>query len=179
MQLEEYRERMRHSHIIFLAASTGIMLRDMDSEPDVVDLTNDVEFLSEARKGKEVITISDEGRDDTHAAHQDSVPVEPFRLMDLPAELRLYIYSYLLPHDVFITFKVDSIRADGRYRWSVCGSGKTADSSSFDIVRSGATKDYYKFNEPCSKRFRPLPYFRAETQLFLINKAISNEARGM
>jgi hypothetical protein len=112
-----------------------------------------------------------------------------FRLMDLPAELRVYIYEFLLPHNSIISFDrkmsppylsrkgtTQRLASNDPPQWSVETTSK-GPSTSF-LAQQRSLQEHGKL--PVKRRSRvlirkPEP---AQTQLFLVSKAISTEAKG-
>jgi hypothetical protein len=121
--------------------------------------SEDVEFLRETYQGKEVIVIGE----DTHPDTTSTVPspTEPFRFLDLPAEMRCHIYSFVLPSNMVITFERPELELDPG--WVVRGLSKGEDASK---VIGG--KDWVDGRK----------HAKAETQLFLVSKFVSNECQG-
>ncbi|KAH3952311.1 hypothetical protein HBH53_049740 [Parastagonospora nodorum] len=113
-----------------------------------------------------------------------------FRLMDLPAELRVYIYEFLLPHNSIISFDRKAsppyLSRKGTTRrlvsndppqWSVKTTSK-GPSTSF-LAQRRSLQEYGKL--PLKRRSgvllrKPEP---AQTQLFLVSKAVSTEAKAI
>jgi len=136
-------------------------------------------MMAVVEKGEEVAQL--DGEDPPHAwpGH--------FRLMDLPAELRVYIYEFLLPHNMNISFELRRSYYDffttrtvahpdtpqWRMELTSRGPGPTAQ------AQQKALPD--RQDDSSSKRWSlvPLPNPEpAQTQLFLVSKAISAEAKG-
>lgn len=138
---------------------------DLDSE-----LSDDIEFLGETHMGKEVVVISDEDEDNTNpnSARPVSAPGDAFRLLDLPAELRVYIYQFVLPHNLTISFERDGTDRNGAPQWLVYAAPKFGESYySQHLIGRGHNR------WPRSPRHPPV-----QTQLFLVNKFVSGEAQG-
>jgi len=125
--------------------------------------------------GKEQITIADE------EGHTESEKKEKkrfvrkghFRLMDLPAELRIHIYSFLLPHNVVISHERTSDLSKsltGKKWWRIeASSKKTGDVEPMRIGRQYWVHKHHKIHDDWPK---------LQTQLFLVNKEVFSEARG-
>jgi hypothetical protein len=116
--------------------------------------SDEVEFLRKTYLGTEVIVIHD---DEPNTANGASTPITPFRFLDLPAELRCHIYSFVIPSLLVITFEHDG------FNWVVHGLRK-GESGTQEIGGE------YGNVEP--------GHITVETQLFLVNKFISNECQG-
>jgi hypothetical protein len=101
-----------------------------------------------------------------------------FRFMDLPAELRVRIYSFLLPHHVILTHVQNGkefIEGEtaGQFRWVVDAIDKTTrELVPFMVGRVSRPVHMIE------GRFGRDKWPRTQTQLFKVNKEISNEARG-
>jgi hypothetical protein len=101
-----------------------------------------------------------------------------FRFIDLPAELRVRIYSFLLPHNMLLTHVHNGkefINGDkaGHFRWVVNAIDKTTrELVPFTVGRVSRSAYLSK------GRFGRDKWPRTQTQLFKVNKEISNEARG-
>jgi hypothetical protein len=68
------------------------------------EIAPDVVITEETYEGKEVVILDDDVASTTKP-ETPYISEGHFRLMDLPAELRVYIYQFLLPHDMVIKFK--------------------------------------------------------------------------
>jgi hypothetical protein len=120
---------------------------------------------------------------------QKSAPAEAFRLMDLPPELRSHIYSFLLPQDMVITWRQVDIGL--RYR---TGNGKPfylalAVRKGEDIALRIGGPSYHDDKVTVVDRYMAFDWMptyllewpkhpAVETQLFLVSKAVCNEAQG-
>ncbi|KAF1913132.1 hypothetical protein BDU57DRAFT_345685 [Ampelomyces quisqualis] len=115
---------------------------------------DDVIITKETYKGKELVIVDK--------------PVAPyirdglFPFMDLPAELRVHIYSFLVPYSMVIqhalTFK------DNEEHWHVWATPK------LDIVQ-------HPSSIPSKRAFRNR--LKVASQLFHVSKAVSNDALGV
>ncbi len=90
-----------------------------------------------------------------------------FRLLDLPAELRYHIYSFLIPHKMVITFERSDWLDGGEPDWTTYAYRKGVDVP----LRIGGDS-FYK-----NSKVRRHNHFTVETQLFRVSKFVSNEAR--
>ncbi|KAF1843420.1 uncharacterized protein K460DRAFT_378575 [Cucurbitaria berberidis CBS 394.84] len=124
-------------------------------------------------------------------ANRASLPDEPFRLLDLPAEIRLYIYQFVLPHNLTIFFKARGKNEQGSRQWSARGSSSSGDPTPY-IIGCQFVLHYYNPRKHLS--CRPSGQGRwvrvdnseecrkhpcVETQVFLLNKFTSNETRAV
>ena len=89
-----------------------------------------------------------------------------FRLLDLPAELRYHVYSFLIPNDMVITFENCGWLRSGEPDWTTNGIRKGEDVPS----RIGGNP-FYK-----NTLVRRWNHITVETQLFRVSKFVSNEA---
>ncbi|KAJ4363067.1 hypothetical protein N0V83_010187 [Neocucurbitaria cava] len=140
------------------------------SDPDL-DFTSsndddEVEFLREMCMGKEVVPISDDGEDDSqpNSINPAWISGKAFRLLDLPAELRVHIYQFLLPHNLTISFRSLLLRGNA-LRWIIFVQPKSEDVSTYP------PSFLYQVDGPV---FCTHP--SVHTQLLLVNKFVSNEA---
>ncbi|CAO2652856.1 Nn.00g022670.m01.CDS01 [Neocucurbitaria sp. VM-36] len=92
-----------------------------------------------------------------------------FRFLDLPAEIRIYIYQFVLPHDLTISFKLNSYGNKGQLRWFVHGSFKSGHPLVYDIGNPSSD-----IKTPATDH-----YPSVQTQLFVVNKYVSSEARAV
>ncbi|KAI4632942.1 hypothetical protein J4E80_000302 [Alternaria sp. BMP 0032] len=135
--------------------------------------SDEVEFLHETYKGKEVITLQDEfehANDTEQTSRNYSSPsMIGFRLLDLPAELRIHVYSFLIPHNMEITFE--------RYGWSSSNEPDwttNAFRKDEDVSYKIGSNPYYK-----NTKVRRYNHFTVETQLFRVSKFVSNETKSV
>jgi hypothetical protein len=106
---------------------------------------------------------------------QGSASAEPFRLMDLPLELRCHIYSFVLPQDLLILFERSGRGADGKPIRFTLGVRKGEDVAlRIGGLSSYKTRTRYRQTATVSQ----LRYATVETQLFRISKLVRNEAQG-
>jgi hypothetical protein len=106
----------------------------------------------------------EDGEGPVETAEAPFVRQGPSCLTDLPAELRLYIYQFLLPQNIFISFepiKPDSPRAQ------FCEEPR-------DEVKAKCARvpEWRVVITPKHERYD------IQTQLFLVSKAVLQEARG-
>jgi hypothetical protein len=147
----------------------------LDDERDSGD---EVEFLGETYNCKELVMVNEnEGETEVdRSAKENFVREGHFQLMDLPAELRNYVYSFFLPHNLVISHHKDW-RGNPGSNWSI--EART---------RSGALVPLAMGPQPKRISYNSLEFddylalsranHGVETQLFLVNKFISNEAKG-
>ncbi|KAF2035268.1 hypothetical protein EK21DRAFT_107393 [Setomelanomma holmii] len=139
-----------------------------ESMPD-----DEVEFVYETYRGKELVDLDDDDSSIISIPEPVFVRGGHFRMMDLPAELRVYIYQFLLPYNLVLSHA----RIDGPYargvrretRWQI--APKTKDGKSVPML-IGPQRSYYSI--PLGQYEH---WLRVETSLLLVNKEISNEAR--
>jgi hypothetical protein len=107
---------------------------------------------------------------------QGPASVEPFRLMDLPPELRCHIYSFVLPQDMLIIFELSGRGKDGNPIRVALGVRKGEDVA----LQIGGPSSYRTRDETHRlwKTVSRLKHATVETQLFRVNKLIRNEAQG-
>lgn len=133
--------------------------------------SDEVEFLHETYKGKEVITLQDEfehANDTEQTSRNYSSPsMIGFRLLDLPAELRIHVYSFLIPHNMEITFERYGWSSSNEPDWTTNAFRKDEDFS-YKI----GSNPYYK-----NTKVRRYNHFTVETQLFRVSKFVSNETK--
>jgi hypothetical protein len=156
----------------------------------------DVVITKQTFKGKELVLIDD----DAGPANTTEAPYirkGQFRLMDLPAELRVYIYQFLLPYNMVMTLKAkdnpsyhaqyaatrDQAEAEYVPEWNVVVTSKHEEE-----VAPVATVNQPR--RPPHPRFMVLPRQKPirsprvptpnhiQTQLFVVSKVVSLEARG-
>jgi hypothetical protein len=111
------------------------------STPDVVDLTGD-----------------------TSSESEDDAVVSPFRFLDLPPEIRLDIYRYVLPHGFYVSIRPVL-------------SKRNSNETEIHVTKEFDRNQYWGqlINWP---RVNPSPFPGLSTSIFLANKFISNEAKG-
>jgi len=102
-----------------------------------------------------------------------------FRIMDLPAELRVHIYSFLLPHNLLLShrqsgnaFNVD--QKGVQMEWIIDARKKKSGIVVPFAMGKRLVGGWAKCNGVLIRDKLP----HAQTQLFRVNKEISNEARG-
>lgn len=152
--------------------------------------TPDVVITKETYKGKEVVMIDD----DTSPAkiiEKPYIRLGQFRLMDLPAELRVYIYQFLLPYNMIMKLKPKpnpSLLAqysatrgetDAEYipEWNVVVTSKHEEQVVAAAPVNHRISAGYGVMMVRKQRRAPPPN-HIQTQLFLVSKTISQEARG-
>lgn len=114
-----------------------------------------------------------------------------FRLTDLPAELRVYVYEFLLPHNMNVSFKLRRSYYDRSNYSSVTRHLAHPDTPQWQIeltckrlgpvaqAQQKALSDCQDDSSRKRRRLVPLPKPEpAQTQLFLVSKAVSTEAKG-
>jgi hypothetical protein len=155
-------------------------------------------ITKETYKGKEVVVLDDDVRSATKS-EAPYIRKGQFRLMDLPAELRVYIYQFLLPHNMVVKFKekdnpsyhaqyeASRVQAYAKYQpeWDVIVTSKHEEKvaeaaslvaqNSADIRVHGRGLGMRVFRRRLPPK--PIPNL-IQTQMFLISKAVSLEARG-
>jgi hypothetical protein len=93
-----------------------------------------------------------------------------FRFLDLPAELRVHIYSYLLPHNIIITHeRKHDIHKTSQEKpwWGINATNK----------KTGEVEHMRIGSQPSFARRPDWP--RSQTQLMLVNKQISSEVQAV
>ncbi|KAF2824400.1 hypothetical protein CC86DRAFT_296989 [Ophiobolus disseminans] len=127
--------------------------------------------------GKEQIVIDD---DEGVSSYKDNtkpfVRKGHFRLMDLPAELRVYVYSYLLPYNVAISFEQNVAFKPSKKQdpwWLVEATSKDQQ----DTVPIAMGRQHWNLRS--RKARNSDDWLRVQTQIFLVNKEVSNEARAV
>jgi hypothetical protein len=162
------------------------------SSPDA-----DVVITKETYKGKEINLIKDD-EGSAKTAESPFIRQGHFRLMDLPAELRVYIYQFLLPYNMVMQLKPlpnqslhvqysatrDQANAEYVPEWRVVITPKGEQGAP---VTPAVTSVRNQLVSVGPRRriigLRKVPYVPKEpnciqTQLFLVSKAISQESRG-
>ncbi|KAI4941033.1 hypothetical protein J4E91_011026 [Alternaria rosae] len=138
-----------------------------DLDPD------EVEFLHETYKGKEVITLEDESEhvnDSVQTSRKYSPPsMIDFRLLDLPAELRIHVYSFLVPHNMVITFERYGRSSGSEPNWTT-----NAFQKGDDVPYKIGGNPYYR-----NTKVRRYNHFTVETQLFRVSESVSNEVKSI
>jgi hypothetical protein len=145
------------------------------------------------RKGKE-IAVTEE--DETPAQPNEEVPFihqGTFPLLDLPAELRVYIYQFLLPYNKVLKFYVKpnySVKREhpitGAKEWSPKWELEITSSRTLaptitqrqkvrEMQMGISRSNQFLYDEASSSKVLKN---EIQTQLFLVNKEISKEARG-
>lgn len=148
---------------------------DLGVEADFNITTNSWNTGEELRSSNNVVRpVTPKSKDDP----EPFVRQGTFRFMDLPAELRVYIYSFLLPHNVVLSHKQDGQecirgRVGVQTRWAVDALDKTT-RELVPFVVGRMTRPAHL----CRGRFERHRWPHAQVQLFRVNKEISNEARG-
>ncbi|KAH7072455.1 hypothetical protein FB567DRAFT_203593 [Paraphoma chrysanthemicola] len=136
---------------------------------------HDVEFLGETYKGRPLISLDDQDSTPRTTDEPEFERQGHFRLMDLPAELRVNIYQYLLPHNLVISHVQNGyMDRNGQRnvpRWRITPTTKTGGAVLWMI----GAQHWHGAHVPHSHQH----WSRVETQLFLVNKEISNEARAV
>jgi hypothetical protein len=135
---------------------------------------HDVEILGETYKGKPLINLDDYNPFKVQVKKPRFVRRGHFRLMDLAPELRIYIYQFLLPYNLVISH-VRSGDASHKGlqdapRWRITPRTKNGEA----VLMMIGHQNWSGPRIPSSHKH----WSRVETQLFLVNKEISNEARG-
>lgn len=138
--------------------------------------------MSAAYKGKEQIYIDSDSNSNYEEAQIETKPavrVGQFRFMDLPAELRVHIYSFLLPHNLIISH--DS-HCKGSKRWHPHWRINTTTKKTGKIVPIATGHEYgsrrWRYGQGWVDNPSPIEEFHVETQLFRVSKEILGEARG-
>ena len=127
--------------------------------------SGEVEYLYDTCRRAHAV-VDDEHVNETKALGQTPASTISFRFLDLPAELRYDVYSFVLPTDMNITF--DRIDLGNRKydfaAYCLQPHGRKP-------LRIGRKPDYG------TARARRKDYFTVETQLFQVSKFVSNEAK--
>jgi hypothetical protein len=107
-------------------------------------------------------------------------PQQPFRFMDLPAELRVYVYQFLLPYNMNIIPKrigVSYAESTGfvpcQSKWCVKVRAKDAEPDPTPVTYCGPPRNGY----PPPTKPPPLTG-QIQRQIFLVSKKVSKEALG-
>jgi hypothetical protein len=137
-----------------------------------VPFNPDVEIVKETYKGKELLVIDD---DEAPFVRQGQ-----FRLMDLPAELRVHIYEYLLPCNKVLRFQRQP-HSNWRRRDSAIVHESITQAPTWNVVVAnpnkpdarGLNNQYLQINN-----HRNIYINNIQTQLFLVSKTVSAEAKG-
>jgi hypothetical protein len=159
-------------------AHTLDLKMDFEKSP----LHNDRDGIGEIENTR-TIDISKEQKNilnnEEHFVNHDLIPVpsvrqDHFRLLDLPIELRNYIYSFLLPYNVMISHKRRRFlstygnkdnpvyRCSKEVQWFLhATTKKNGENVRFAI---GRQRETWK-------------HAQVQTQTFLVNKAISSDAQ--
>jgi hypothetical protein len=162
-------------------------LAALNNKPDIHD-DEEVQFLGETYEGDEVAVIenSHENSADSSSSlskKEDSAekPVKVefvrqgyFRFMDLPAELRTYIYSFFLPNKLVITHFKHNYSGNAPFMYDIEVLTKDGELAPLKMGKQGR-RDWR------NARRHPPPgtvTSSVETNLFRVNKLVSNEARG-
>jgi hypothetical protein len=144
--------------------------------------SNDVIITKETYKGKELVVIEEDEDPDPPFVHEG-----PFRLMDLPAELRVYIYSFLMPYNMVIKHEMAayprSRNNGGEPGWCIEAEPKKKENEPDAEPPAREVKHKLVY---LSRGNVGITTYTGPThatcnlcvshQLFLVNKAISNEA---
>lgn len=151
--------------------------RKLNEEP--ADRADDLVITKETYKGKELVRIEED-----EAQERPFVREGIFRLIDLPAELRVYIYQFLMPYNMVITHDRSAF-PHNKTCW--CISAETKHKN--DVQEADTPPRQIKYmliNLPHNNVGR-ISYtgptygscnLGVACQLFLIDKTISNESLG-
>lgn len=141
------------------------------------DDTDNLQVLRKTYQGKELVLISDSEEQDAanELTKADFVREGHFRLMDLPAELRNYIYSFFLPTNLVIThFRHNYVGKNEPFMYDIDVLTKNGNLAPLKMGRQD--------RRTWRKDARCLPLYvvasSVETSLFRVSKFVSNEARG-
>lgn len=127
--------------------------------------SGEVEYLYDTCRRAHAV-VDDEHVNETKALGQTPASTISFRFLDLPAELRYDVYSFVLPTDMTISFE-RVILPDGQSDFVAFG----LEQHGRKPLRIGRKPDYG------TARARRKDYFTVETQLFQVSKFVSNEAK--
>ncbi|KAF1830728.1 hypothetical protein BDW02DRAFT_601434 [Decorospora gaudefroyi] len=108
---------------------------------------------------------------DSAGVSRAPAPMEQSRLLDMPAELRCYVFSLLLPSRLTITLDMKHDSDDVEIPWYVWAL-RAGDDTVFQIGGTGAYSCRGK--EP-----KPLRRITVPTELFRVNKLVSNETQAI
>jgi hypothetical protein len=162
------------------------------------EIAPDVVITEETYEGKEVVILDDDVASTTKP-ETPYISEGHFRLMDLPAELRVYIYQFLLPHDMVIKFKekanpsyhaqyeASRAQAYAEYQpeWEVIVTSTQEEKATEAAALAAQTRADTRIpglglgRRELKRRLSAKPIANhIQTQIFLISKAVSLEARG-
>ena len=179
ISLRDYHERMRQTHMNMasnISEESAALQRNphWSSLPLYLLPDEDDDELLRKEKAKEDAKTNGNAQHNLILDNPNWLLDVGFRFNDLPAELRVQIYSCLLPHNLIITFSRchfwTNICANKKCdRWITYGESKTGDHPVFETIAEA------KWCAHSQARCTDPP---VQKQLFLVSKAISNEAQG-
>jgi hypothetical protein len=161
-------------------------------------VTADLVITKETYRGKEVVILDDDVASTTKT-ETTYIREGHFRLMDLPAELRVYIYQFLLPNNMVIKFKekanpsyhaqyeASRAQAYAEYqpKWEVIVTSKQEEKAVEAAALAAQTCADTRIpglglgRRDLKRRLSAKPIANhIQTQIFLISKAVLLEARG-
>ncbi|KAH8729045.1 hypothetical protein GQ44DRAFT_607935 [Phaeosphaeriaceae sp. PMI808] len=120
--------------------------------------------------GKELIIVNEDDRTTTNEASY--LRQGHFRFMDLPAELRIRVYQYFLPYNLVISHD-RGCSIDGKCNWNIhlttkCGKPVLLSMGQRRVCQHG-----------CRRKHKPRHWPKIQTQIFFVNKEVSNETRAV
>jgi hypothetical protein len=158
-------------------------LAALNNKPDIDD-DEEVQFLGETYEGKEV-ALTDNSTDSSSSLSKKEDSAEKsvkaefvhqgyFRFMDLPAELRIYIYSFFLPNKLIITHFKHNYVGNAPFMYDI--EILTRDGKLAPLKMGRQNRQAWRH----TGRYLPPGTVASsvETNIFRVSKSVSNETRG-